>query len=133
MSEVLDAGDAGHAVRWELPRLGVQRGVAGASLPTARELDELERGAFNEGLERGRAEGYAQGRSEALAHIGQLRHMLGRFARPLAELESELEQILVHLTTAVAAALWRGLAGPRSGSRGGAIGTCRVTCVTGFL
>lgn len=110
MSSVLDADKAASAVVWQMPTLG---GARGGVPPTARELDDLERIAYQEGVERGRKEGYVAGRTEALAHIQQLKAMLGRFARPLAELESEMEQILVHLTTAVAAALWRGLAGPR--------------------
>lgn len=105
---ILDAENAGHAVRWELPRLG----AAISGLPTARELDELERAAFQEGVERGRSEGYAQGRSEALAHIGQLKQIIARFSRPLGDLEAELEQILVHLSGAIAAALWRSMVGP---------------------
>jgi flagellar assembly protein FliH len=111
---VLDAENAANAVRWELPRLGGPAPSGGKGGPaTARELDDVERSAHAEGMERGRKEGYVQGRAEALSHINQLRAMLGRFARPMAELEGEVEQILVHLSTAVCAALWRGLAGPR--------------------
>lgn len=107
---VLDADKAAKAVVWQMPTLG---GARAGVPPTARELDDLERIAYQEGVERGRKEGYVAGRAEALAHVAQLKALLARFGRPLAELEGEIEQILVHLATAVSAALWRGLAGPR--------------------
>lgn len=110
-SDVLEAQHAAGAVRWTPPRLagGMAHGSAGEALPTARELDALERGAYDEGLARGRADGYAAGLAEAQQHVAQLRRILDHFERPLAELGSELEQIIVHLATAVAGALTRGL------------------------
>ena len=103
-SEFLEAEQAAHAVRWELPRLG---GKGGGAPPTARQLEEVERGAFQEGFERGRAEGYAAGMAQAQKDLAQLRRILDHFSRPLAEVSGELEQIIVHLATAVAGALAR--------------------------
>jgi flagellar assembly protein FliH len=105
---VLEADAAANAVRWTLPPLAGAR--AGGGPPTARELDELERSAHHEGFERGRAEGYAAGMAQARAHGEQLAVLLDRFARPLAELEGEVEHVLVNLANAVAAALLRGMA-----------------------
>lgn len=104
MSDILEAGNAAAAVRWELPSLGAGRA---AGPRTARELDELERSISQEGYERGRAEGRAAGLAEAQAEVTRLRRILDHFGRPLAELGDELEQIVVHLATAVAGALVR--------------------------
>jgi flagellar assembly protein FliH len=107
MSDVLDAENAGAAVRWELPRLGAESRAGGGVPPTARHLDDLERSAWAEGFERGRAEGYAAGMAAAQVDAAQLRRILDHFARPLRELGDELEQMVVNLATAVAGALTR--------------------------
>lgn len=108
MSDVIDADAAAGAVRWAPPQLGAA--PARGKPVSLNQLDAVERAAHQEGWEQGRSEGYAAGRVLAARHAEDLKTILSRFSRPLAELDSEIEHILVHLANAVVASLLRGLA-----------------------
>lgn len=111
MSDVIDADAALGAKLWAPPVLGEAKPPKGKAGPVSvGQLDAVERAAHAEGFQQGRAEGYVQGRAEALRHAEELKQILARFARPLADLDSEIEHILVHLSNAVVASLLRGLA-----------------------
>lgn len=109
MSDVIDADAATGAVRWAPPNLAAA--ATGKNRPVSvNQLDAVERAAHAEGFEQGRSEGYAAGRVQAARHSEELKVILSRFARPLAELDGEVEHVLVHLANAVVASLLRGLA-----------------------
>lgn len=86
------------AERWHMPDLNV-------APPSAGKLDELAESAYEEGFQRGREEGLAAGQAEIRARIERLETLLGRFAKPLAEVDAEVEQALVMLASEVAGAL----------------------------
>jgi len=82
--------------RWEAPAFG-QPAAAAQSLHTAAQLDALERAAHEEGFARGHADGYAAGAADARNAAQRLQQLLEHCARPLAELDGEVEQALVEL------------------------------------
>lgn len=64
---------------------------------TAAQLDAMERAAYDEGFARGHAEGHAAGAADARNAAQRLRQLLEHCARPLEQLDGEVEQALVEL------------------------------------
>jgi len=95
LSNVLLAEQLPGAQRWEAPPLG-QPG-AKAPMHTAAQLDAMERAAYEEGFARGHADGYAAGALDARNAAQRLRQLLEHCARPLEDLDAEIEQALVEL------------------------------------
>ncbi|MEQ1439329.1 FliH/SctL family protein [Fontimonas sp. SYSU GA230001] len=96
-AEVLQAESLGPGLaRWQLPRFD-QGGP-----PTAQRLEDIEAAAYQEGLQRGQAEGFAVGQKAALAQAQRLQTLIEHMARPLAHLDEETEQALVELASAIA-------------------------------
>jgi flagellar assembly protein FliH len=83
------------AQRWQAPALS--QGAAALPLHTAAQLDAMERAAYEEGFARGHAEGYAAGAQDARSAAQRLRELLDHCARPLDELDAEVEQALLEL------------------------------------
>lgn len=101
------------ATRWDMPvfsdETGAQSRLSGTSqapLHSAQHLDELETAAHEEGLARGHAEGYAAGYAAGLQaaqpHAVRLQQLLDHLARPLKDLDSEMERALVAMTIEIA-------------------------------
>ena len=90
------------AARWEAPDLTPPPPRAG---PSVEELEAIERAARQEGFARGHAEGHAQGQAEVRRLIAQLEGLIDSFARPLAQLDGEVETVLAELAVQVAGAL----------------------------
>ena len=94
-----------NATRWEMPMFDAGAPALEAlpsGLRTAEQLDALEQSAYQEGFERGRAEGLAAGAREAREQAARLRALAEHLARPLAGIDAEVEQALVALTVQVA-------------------------------
>lgn len=100
-----------HAVsgyqRWEPPQVGDQPPPAPAAAepvvhPTVSELEELERQAREEGRAAGFAQGLAEAREQGRAQLARLEAICAQAARPLATLDSEVEQELAQLALVVA-------------------------------
>lgn len=86
--------------------------------PTVRELEELQRAAYEEGfaegraagLEQGQAEGFAQGQAEGLAAgeqegralAEQMRQIFDTLAEPIRQLDDAVEQALSQLAMTLA-------------------------------
>lgn len=87
--------------RWQLPSFDMQLAPAG-ELHTAQHLDEIEAAAYQEGLQRGHADGYAAGQKAALAQVQRLQALIDHIARPLVHLDDEIERALVDLAAAIA-------------------------------
>jgi flagellar assembly protein FliH len=87
------------AQRWQLP---VFNAPLAAALPTAARLDELEAAAHAEGFARGHADGLAAGRAEMREQAQRLRGLLEHCARPLQQLDAEVEAVLLELAVAAA-------------------------------
>lgn len=99
-----DADDPpGRVALWQPPDLNPQ--VAHRPGPSVAELEEVEKAAREEGFTRGYADGLAQGQTEVRRHIAQLAGLIDAFARPLAHLDSEVEEALATLALRIARAL----------------------------
>ena len=102
------------AARYELPSisgLAIQGRRAGK---TVGELEEVERRAYEEAFEKGRAEGLAAAEKEMRPQLQQLQERIERFdgivgmlAQPLQQLDAEVEDQLVQLALTVARHLVR--------------------------
>lgn len=89
------------AMRWQMPDLGYT-----ARPPTAEQLEAIEVAAHADGYASGRSEGLAEGRrlgEQAVRdEARRLHEILGQLARPLADLDVEVERTLIALTIEVA-------------------------------
>lgn len=108
--EVLSADESGNAKRWKVPSLaGMPSGknTTGAAprtgkLNTAGHLDEIEKAAYEEGFERGRAEGRQAGLRAAQDIAARMDVLLEHLDRPLKDISVETENALVKLAVDVA-------------------------------
>lgn len=83
--------------------------------PTAREMQALQKEAYNEGFnlgrkegrEKGYAEGYKGGQEKLRERIQLLEGLLELFAEPLKQLDDDVEQNIVELTIQIARHLIR--------------------------
>lgn len=105
LSEILPAEAAAAAMRWELPAIHDLHGpqpVTGAQLHTAEHLDALEQAAYQDGLQRGHAEGYVAGMRDAQAQGERLQALLDCMSRPFRDINEDVERTLVRLAVEVA-------------------------------
>jgi flagellar assembly protein FliH len=97
-SEVLADPHARFA-RWQMP---VFESASNDAPLTAQQLDDIETAAYEEGRQRGYADGVAAGRDEMQRQAERLRALIEQIARPLATLDDEVERALVDVACAVA-------------------------------
>jgi flagellar assembly protein FliH len=95
---ILSADACGTVMRWEQPAMD-----SGGKLLTARQLESLQKQAYDEAY----AAGLAAGQAEARAQVQRLEGMLRLLARPLEELDAQVEEQLVALAIAIAKQLIR--------------------------
>lgn len=93
--------------RWELPVFpGTPRCPEDVVLHTAQHLDDMEAAAYQEGFARGHAEGLAIGQNAGAQQVreqaARLSALIDHLARPLQQLDEEVERTLVALTIEVA-------------------------------
>lgn len=74
-------------------------------LPSVEELQAIEQAAYQEGWQRGHADGLATGQSEIRRMIAQMEGILDSFTRPLARLDGEVADALADLATRIAGTL----------------------------
>lgn len=112
-SELLPESLAQAATRWDMPvfadtlaRESAYSAPSQSPLHSAQHLDEIEIAAHQEGLERGHAEGYAAGYAAGLQaaqpQAQRLQQLLDHLARPLKDLDAEMERALVAMTIEIA-------------------------------
>lgn len=107
MSKIIPKENLDGIESWTLPDVQA-RGAATAARPlTARQIEELQAQAREEGFAQGRREGLEAGRKEILARVHELDGVMQMLARPLEQLDDQVEQELVHLALAVARQLVR--------------------------
>lgn len=107
MSRIIPKEDVDAIESWTLPDVQV-RGTAPAVRPlTARQIEELHAQAREDGFAQGRREGLEAGRKEVLARVHELEGLMQALARPLEQVDDQVEQELVHLALAVARQLVR--------------------------
>lgn len=91
------------AARWEPPIFAAPGHCPeDVVLHTAQQLDEMEAAAYQEGFARGHGEGYAAGLQQARNEAARLRDLVAHLARPLAQIDEEVERTLVAMTVEVA-------------------------------
>lgn len=93
--------DLSQATRWEMPDLTARR----REPPKLEEIVAIEKAARDEGFARGHSEGHAAGMVEARRLASQIEGLLDNFARPLAQLDHEVEGLIGELATRIAGAL----------------------------
>jgi flagellar assembly protein FliH len=77
------------------------------SLPTAEEIEAIQREAWEEGYRAGHAEGLAAGQAEIEARAARWQALLNSLTQPLEAAEGELETALLELALALAKQLVR--------------------------
>ena len=81
--------------RFELPDIeGTVIGGLGGGMPTARQIEQMHREAYDEGFESGRSAGYTEGLERGVAEQRRRAEVLDGVLReltaPLAELDEEM-------------------------------------------
>jgi flagellar assembly protein FliH len=100
---VLSAAQAVTLARWQMPVFdAVGATLPEPSLPTAAELEAVEAAAYREGFERGQSEGHAAGLQAIQTQAQRLRALIEQIARPLAQLDDEVEPVLLALAVSIA-------------------------------
>jgi len=100
--------------RWDLPIVSGKSVQARRSGPTVGELQAIEQKAYQEAYAAGHAEGLAAARAETEPQLEELKAQVQRMgaifdqlARPLENLDAQIEQQLVNLALAIAKQLLR--------------------------
>ncbi len=114
MSTKILTGDAAlDCSTWVLPDVSNQRGneVSGrgqsGGVLTAKQLEAIQKQAYDEGFAQGHKEGLDAGQAQIQMRVQRLDQMMATFATPFAELDQRVEQELVTLAMAVARQLVR--------------------------
>ena len=111
MSKVIHAEELASLERWNAPSVespGSSRSVTESpKLPTAKELEEMQRQAYAEGFAQGRREGKEAGRRETEAEAAYLRQLIETLARPLDQLDHQVEDELIALVSTMVRQLLR--------------------------
>ncbi|MGC8854346.1 MAG: flagellar assembly protein FliH [Halothiobacillaceae bacterium] len=77
------------------------------ALPTAEEIEAIQREAWEEGYRAGHAEGLAAGQAEIEARAARWKELVDSLTQPLEATEGELETALIELALALAKQLVR--------------------------
>lgn len=72
------------------------------AFPTAEEIEEMQRQAQEEGFAAGYREGMAKAEQDIAVQVRAFGQLMATLSEPLADLDQEVEQELVALTTAIA-------------------------------
>jgi len=105
MSAVLARDAVAGYRRWEPPQVGDAPAPAPAepvTHPTVSDLEALARQAHEEGYAAGHAQGLAEARAQGRERVARLEAICTQAARPLAELDTAVEQELAQLAVLIA-------------------------------
>jgi len=106
LSRVIRGEKASDCQAWNLPE--VQSAGGSRNRPvTARQLEEIQQQARQEGFRQGLQEGRERGREELLSRARDLEQILKTLDKPLEELDDTVEQQLAQLAMLVARQLVR--------------------------
>lgn len=97
------ATDKGTAERWDVPALD----GAGQGMMTASHLQEVQQAAHDEAFEQGYQEGLKAGQQEVAARVAKLDALLQAQAKPLDDVDAEVEKQIVELALKIVAQLFR--------------------------
>ncbi|MFN2308637.1 MAG: flagellar assembly protein FliH [Gammaproteobacteria bacterium] len=108
MSKIISKDALGGIESWTLPEVSAPgRHEAAARPVTARQIEELHQQAREEGFQQGRREGLESGKKDIRARVHELESLMQTLAKPLEQLDAQIEQELVSLALAVARQLVR--------------------------
>jgi len=96
------AAPAAALSRWQMPVFDAPEDEGVGSLHTAEQLDQIEVAAYQDGLRRGHAEGYAAGQHAVQQELERLRALIEHLQRPLAHLDEAVERMLLDTACAIA-------------------------------
>lgn len=114
VSKVIRGDESELFQNWELPTVDSPTAKAGAKPvkpgATVRELEELQKAAYEEGFRQGREEGLAKGQQEGFAAgqkearelAGRMRRVFDALAEPIQDLDDDVEQMLTGLALSIA-------------------------------
>lgn len=105
VTPILTREEVPEAKRWELPRVARERRAEDPhkpKQPTVAELQRIEDQARQEGYQRGLEEGRAEAQREREHKAAQLAQLFDALARPLDDVDSEVERDLAALAVRIA-------------------------------
>lgn len=106
MSRIIRSEDLADCQTWLVPEVK-QSGAARTRPLTARQLEEIQNQARQEGFQQGLQEGRESGLKEMQTHIRLLEELVHALDRPFTELDESVEQQLAELAMLVARQLVR--------------------------
>jgi flagellar assembly protein FliH len=106
LSKIIRGEDLSDCQTWLVPEVK-QDGARPTRPLTARQLEDIQNRARQEGFQQGLREGRDAGLKEMQAHIGMLESMLHSLDRPFEQLDDAVEQQLAELAMLVARQLVR--------------------------
>jgi flagellar assembly protein FliH len=101
-SKVVDQSKLTAYERWELPVMNGKTVSSSDKVATAKELESIQKQAYDESFSQGKKDGYAQGKAEVEQNAQALRSMIELLAEPLKELDDDIVLQLAELAMAVA-------------------------------
>lgn len=108
MSKIIPKEDLEGIENWTLPEVNLAQKREPAARPlTARQIEDLQQQAREEGFQIGRREGLEAGKKEIRARVHELDALMQTLAKPLEQLDGQVEEELVQLALAVARQLVR--------------------------
>lgn len=108
MSKIIPKEELSGIENWSLPEVSMTGQRAPAARPlTARQLEELQQQAREEGFLQGRREGLEAGKKDINARVHEITSLMQTLAKPLEQMDAQVEQELVQLSLAVARQLIR--------------------------
>ena len=94
---------AGDVQRWELPDVDPLDNNSGYSrLLTAAQIEKIQKEAYDEGFKQGHQAGYKSGEAELKNDLKRLDSIMHLMEKPLQDLDQEVVQQLLELTTIIA-------------------------------
>ncbi len=104
MSKLLTPdNDKSEVQRWELPDVNPHDNSSGYSrLLTAAQIEKIQKQAYDEGFKQGHKDGYRAGEVTLRTDLQKLRSIMSVLEKPLEDLDQELVQQLLELTTIIA-------------------------------
>ncbi|RMG28657.1 MAG: flagellar assembly protein FliH, partial [Gammaproteobacteria bacterium] len=95
---IIPADATGEVEHWRLPEVDAADGERCAPV-TAREIEAIQKAAWEEGFAQGHREGLAAGAREIAQKVAELDALMNTLVHPLERLDEEVEAQLVHLCT----------------------------------
>ena len=93
----------GDVQRWELPSVDSLDANSGYSrLLTAAQIEKIQKQAYEEGFKEGHQAGYKSGEADLKNDLRQLNSIMGLLEKPLQDLDQEIVQQMLELTTIIA-------------------------------